>query len=88
VFAGACGDQSRDTEPVQDEATVSANEFRAAMNELRSELRSTLDQFSSQISELDERFRSANDDIPQEWAKTRRPRPSRSRKSAKRSRRM
>jgi ABC-type transporter Mla subunit MlaD len=71
VFAGACGDQSRDTEPVQDEATVSADEFRAAMNEMRTELRSTLDQFGSQISELDERFMSANDVIAQEWAETR-----------------
>jgi len=71
VFAGACGDQTRDTEPVQDEASVSANEFRAAMNDLRTELRSTLDQFGSQISELDERYMSANEEIAQEWEETR-----------------
>lgn len=71
VFAGACDDQSRDTEPVPDQAAVSANEFRAAMNEMRTDLRSTLDHFGSQISELDERFMSANDEMAQEWAETR-----------------
>lgn len=75
VFAGACEDQSRDTEvytePVQDEATVSANEFRAAMNDMRTELRTTLDEFGSQISDLDQRYMSANDEIAEEWAETR-----------------
>jgi uncharacterized phage infection (PIP) family protein YhgE len=70
VFAGAC-DMDRDAEPVQDEATVAANEFRAEMTEMRTELRSTLDQFGTQISDLDERFRSANDALAQEWAETR-----------------
>ena len=71
VVAGACDNQARDAEPVQDAATVSANEFRVAMNEMRTELRSTLDQFGAQISELDERFMSTNDEMAAEWADTR-----------------
>jgi hypothetical protein len=72
VFAGACGDQTRDTEPaVTEDATISANEFRAAMSEMRTELRSTLDEFGSQIADLDERFLTANDEMAEEWAETR-----------------
>lgn len=71
VFAGACGDQSRDADLVPDEATVAANEFRASMNEMRTELRSTLDQFGSQIRDLDDRFTIANDEMSPEWVETR-----------------
>lgn len=75
MFAGACENQSRDTEldtePMQDEVSISADEFRAAMNDMRTELRTTLDDFSSEIAELDERFRSSTDEMAEEWAETR-----------------
>jgi len=70
VFTGACGD-ARDTEPVQDQAAVTASEFRAAMADMRTELRSTLDQFGSQISELDERYSTTNEELSREWDVTR-----------------
>jgi ElaB/YqjD/DUF883 family membrane-anchored ribosome-binding protein len=41
------------------------------MSEMRIDLRSTLDDFGSQISDLDERFMSANGATAEEWAETR-----------------
>jgi uncharacterized phage infection (PIP) family protein YhgE len=69
VFAVGCTDRER--EQVQDEAAVSATEFRATMNDLRLDLRSTLDRFGSQIADLDDRYQSANEAMAAKWQETR-----------------
>jgi hypothetical protein len=69
VFVVGCGPGEQDQARI-DEA-VSATEFRATMNELRVDLRSTLDQFGSQIADLDDRYQSANEELAQDWQDTR-----------------
>lgn len=69
VFAVGCTD--REQEQIQNDAAVSAAEFRATMNDLRLDLRSTLDEFGSQIAELDDRYVTANEEMAEGWQATR-----------------
>ena len=70
VFAVGCDAREQQQQGRVDEA-VSATEFRTTMDALRVDLRSTLDQFGSQIADLDERYQSANRDMAQKWQDTR-----------------
>jgi archaellum component FlaC len=69
VFTVGCEAGEQDQARI-DEA-VSATEFRTTMNELRLDLRSTLDQFGSQIADLDERYQSSTEELSQDWQDTR-----------------
>ncbi len=69
VFTVGCDTGEQDQ--VRIDEAVSATEFRTTMNELRVDLRSTLDQFGSQIADLDERYQSSSEELAQDWQDTR-----------------
>ena len=55
----------------QDEVATAAEALRVAVGELRSDVRSTLDNVGSQIERLDERYMSASDEVSASWLDTR-----------------